>query len=186
MLVYCTPEAIRCTVQYEYQYPSVQYQYCTSIGHRQRVPCPLMRLLRRIIMLPFTFKIQHSYPLLVSYCTIRVIYKAPRSRVRVDTAGEDEAEPQARPSTSQPDPPVHGDEGPYINRVVWSEMNATASGLYVSTHVACRVSAQTDIGSARSRVSTDTRSARSRVSTDTRSAHRPCMLSDISTRGATP
>ena len=129
--------------------------------------------------------------------TVRVIYKAPRSRVRVDTAGEDEAEPQARPSTSQPDPPVHGDEGPYINRVVWSEMNATASGLYVSTHVACRVSAQTDIGSARSRVSTDTRSARSRVSTDTRSAHRrvstdtrsahrPCMLSDISTRGATP
>ena len=117
---------------------------------------------------------------------VRVIYKAPRSRVRVDTAGEDEAEPQARPSTSQPDPPVHGDEGPYINRVVWSEMNATASGLYVSAHVACRVSAQTDIGSARSRVSTDTRSAHRRVSTDTRSAHRPCMLSDISTRGATP
>ena len=63
---------------------------------------------------------------------VRVIYQAPRSRVRVDTAGEDEAEPQARPSTSWPDPPVHGDEGPDINRVVWSEMNATASGLYGS------------------------------------------------------
>ena len=50
----------------------------------------------------------------------------------MDTAGEDEAEPQARPSTSWPDPPVHGDEGPDINRVAWSEMNATASGLYGS------------------------------------------------------
>ena len=61
---------------------------------------------------------------------VRVIYQAPRSRVRVDTAGEDESEPQARTSTSWPDPPVHGDEGPDINRVVWFEMNATASGLY--------------------------------------------------------
>ena len=50
----------------------------------------------------------------------------------MDTAGEDESEPQARTSTSWPDPPVHGDEGPDINRVVWSEMNATASGLYGS------------------------------------------------------
>ena len=48
----------------------------------------------------------------------------------MDTAGEDESEPQARTSTSWPDPPVHGDEGPDINRVVWSQMNATASGLY--------------------------------------------------------
>ena len=64
--------------------------------------------------------------------TVRVIYQAPRSRVRVDTAGEDESEPQARTSTSWPDPPVHGDEGPDINRVVRSEMNATASGLYGS------------------------------------------------------
>ena len=48
----------------------------------------------------------------------------------MDTAGEDESEPQARTSTSWPDPPVHGDEGPDINRVVWFEMNATASGLY--------------------------------------------------------
>ena len=87
-------------------------------------------------------------PLEVTYCShfvrfaiqsihvtkegIRVIYQAPRSRVRVDTAGEDESEPQARTSTSWPDPPVHGDEGPDINRVVWSEMNATASGLYGS------------------------------------------------------
>ena len=75
-----------------------------------------------------------AVPCLYEYesCTVRVIYQAPRSRVRVDTAGEDESEPQARTSTSWPDPPVHGDEGPDINRVVWSEMNATASGLYGS------------------------------------------------------
>ena len=73
-----------------------------------------------------------SAPAIYSDSTVRVIYQAPRSRVRVDTAGEDESEPQARTSTSWPDPPVHGDEGPDINRVVWSEMNATASGLYGS------------------------------------------------------
>ena len=72
-------------------------------------------------------------PLGAVYGGIRLA-RTSRSRVRGDTAGEDESEPQARTSTSTswPDPPVHGSEGPDINRVVWSEMNATASGLYGS------------------------------------------------------